>query len=553
MRRAFALTLAIVGLLASAYWLSEKPGSAQPAVGSAAKPRVAQTLRLPILSATAISTLDPIQSVEIAQYDLCNQIFEGLVKVDAYGEFAPALAVRWETSDDFKTWRFFLRDARFADDPAFPDGRGRHINADDVLYSLKRGLSPQQGSKNSFALSREVVRAIEFAEGKANEVPGLRSPQPGIIEIELKTGDRFFPTALTVPSNYVVAREAVERYGAEFGRKPVGSGPFQLARWEEGRRLVLNRNPNFGKGSGIQPKPAVLDRVEFRFFRSEAQMVTAYATGDIDVRPVVGADLAATVGADLKTALRGAHPRARIVEPGWILKLHLLAAQIGERHSFFGGSPLARRALRELLSQKLGAVEAFRGVGQIQDHILPPRFLTTPVAAPTLPDPTGELKAALSGREVRVAYASSRINDTVIRTLEEVLTDAGAKPTLFPSTSINALFGSLATVKPDLTLIYSSPYFPNASEFLTALLSNSRPVPNFTGFSSPRLDALALELRTGNRDPQRILTEVQQVLDAEMPWIPLYAETPYYLVASNVHGYTINPVSVTQLSAVRVN
>src|SRR5207245_26312 len=106
-----------------------------------------------------------------------------------------------------------------------------------------------------------------------------------------------------------------------------------------------------------------------------------------------------------------------------------------------------------------------------------------------------------------------------------------------------ALFGSLGATKPDLTLIYWSPYVPNVSEFLTALQSASRPVPNFTNFSSVKLDALTDELRSSNRSIAEMAVEVQEVLDAELPWLPLYMETPLYLVSARVEGFAMSPVS----------
>jgi ABC-type transport system substrate-binding protein len=508
-------------------------------------------LRLPVLSATAISTLDPVQSVEIAQYDLCNQIFEGLVKVGTDGKLGGGLASHWSSSADFKVWHFYLRDATFADDPAFAGGRGRKVTARDVIYSLLRGLSPQQGSKGSFALSRDVLGAAEYAQGAAAGVSGLQEIGPDVVEIELKKGNRFFPAALTVPSTYVVPAEAVTRYGTGFGRHPVGSGPYRLARWDEGRVLILERNANYGKGVGIQPSPAAIEEVEFDFFRSEAQMAGAFSRGQIDVRPIIASDLAKAAGNDFKAALQNANPDAKLVEPGWILKLQLLAVQFGDDHAL-GTRSDARRALLQLLALKLADVNAFRGLGEAEHQILPSRFLSAPVPPPFLSNPEEVLKAAVAGKQIRIAYPSSRVNDVVVQILSDVLTDAGAKPVLFPSTSVNALFGSLGATKPDLTLIYWSPYVPTISEFLTALETSSQPVPNFTGFSSTKLDSLAEALRSTNRPAEAVAADIQKELDGELPWIPLYRETPLYLTSARVQGFALSPVSVTQLAAMRL-
>ena len=41
----------------------------------------------------------------------------------------------------------------------------------------------------------------------------------------------------------VVPKEAVEKYGTDFRRHPVGTGPFRFVAWEEGQALVLKKNP----------------------------------------------------------------------------------------------------------------------------------------------------------------------------------------------------------------------------------------------------------------------------------------------------------------------
>src|SRR5205823_1927217 len=121
----------------------------------------------------------------------------------------------------------------------------------------------------------------------------------------------------------------------------------------------------------------------------------------------------------------------------------------------------------------------------------------------------------------------------------------GANLRLFPSASINALFASVGEVKPDLTLIYWSPYYPNLDNYLTALLSISRPVPNFTGYSNAGLDAAVSSLRFSERDVMsQAKAQIREILDQEMPWIPIYYETPLMLAQPRVKQFSMNPVSV---------
>jgi ABC-type transport system substrate-binding protein len=48
-----------------------------------------------------------------------------------------------------------------------------------------------------------------------------------------------------MPNIGAQAREVVERYGADVGAHPVGTGAFRLAEWKRSAKIVLDRNPNF--------------------------------------------------------------------------------------------------------------------------------------------------------------------------------------------------------------------------------------------------------------------------------------------------------------------
>ncbi len=89
--------------------------------------------------ASGIRTLDPAFAKGQADIWACNQIFNGLVQMNDKLETTPAIAYRWEISEDGKTYTFFLRnDVYFHDDPLFPNGKGRTVAASDFVFSFKR-------------------------------------------------------------------------------------------------------------------------------------------------------------------------------------------------------------------------------------------------------------------------------------------------------------------------------------------------------------------------------------------------------------------------------
>jgi len=514
-------------------------------------------LRLPILATSALQSLDPIRSVELIQFNLDYQIFEGLVGIDREGKIVPGLAERWEASADWTSWTFHLRDSTFANDPCFSSGKGRKVSVEDVIYSLERGMNPRAGSLNSWALSTVVVGGEAFAKGETHDVPGMERIDDKSVRIRLVAPDRNFLSRLTVLSTFIVPEEAVKQYGTDFGRRPVGSGPFRLVEWKEGERLVLERNETFGVGTGWQPQPAKIARASFTFFRSEAQVNAAFDRDDIDIRDAGGADLARFNGADALTELRRLYPAAQVFRPGWVCNVHLLAPMMGGKFAFGNSSAMRRWLSREFPRQDL-ASSALRGLGDPQLSVFPPEELLVNLSGARVPKPEPgpaaiDSAAELRGQTIKVAFVSSRINDQAISLLKGLLERQGATVRLFPSASINALFSSLGQTMPDLTLIYWSPYYPNLPNYLTALLSASRPVPNFTGFSDPRLDKLASALQTADpAEIPKIASEIREILDETMPWVVLYHETPMVLAHRRVRNYGITPVSSMLLREVEL-
>lgn len=502
------------------------------------------SLRIPILATSAVQTLDPIKSVELVQYNLDSQIFECLVSVDWNGRITSGLAESWTTNDDKTVWTFKLRESRFADNSCFEGGRGRRITSKDVEYSMLRGLSPTRGSLNSWALSNVVVGAAEYANGTTTAVSGVDVVDDKTIQFKLNRPYASFPSRLTVMSTAIVPKEAIERSGEAFGLNPVGSGPYKLRRWVPGEQIVLEPNRNHPSHSAAEGAP---DLVVYDFFRSESQIASAFERREIDMRPLTASDLGhGAIRTETLNEIKLGE-NSRPTRPGNVCRLHLLAPTIGEGY-VFGKSPALRRWLASVFPHKTLSASALGPVGKVTKELLLPRpFLLDSVSAeesPTTSIPSHRSPDELRNATIRIAYASNRTNDVIIQLLREILEKAHAKVQVFPAASVNALFASIDDVKPDLTLIYWSPYYPSVEHFLTALLSSSRPVPNFTGYENDELDQQARLLQSGNGD----INAIRDILNREMPWIPLYYDTPVVVVSNRVSNFRVNPLSVDLLT-----
>jgi ABC-type transport system substrate-binding protein len=185
--------------------------------GSPARAQAAgATLRIGVQENFA--SLDPYKRIGRLDYNGVINIFDTLVTYGKDYVPKPMLAESW-TLVNPTTWRFALRkDVMFHDDTAF--------DAAAAKYSIDKARAGQFGSQ---------FRAIsEVAVVDASTIE-VRCSAP-------------FPTILVqLAQQYasMVSPKAYEAAGDNFGRQPVGSGPFKLQSFEPNRQLVLSRNEKY--------------------------------------------------------------------------------------------------------------------------------------------------------------------------------------------------------------------------------------------------------------------------------------------------------------------
>ena len=83
---------------------------------------------------------------------------------------------------------------------------------------------------------------------------------------------------------------AVEQFGDDFGRNPVGTGPYKFVEWTADDTIVLEKNPEHTWSTPYyttQQAPAI-DRVEFVVIPEDATRLAALEAGEVDV--VAGTD-----------------------------------------------------------------------------------------------------------------------------------------------------------------------------------------------------------------------------------------------------------------------
>ncbi|MEZ4671542.1 MAG: ABC transporter substrate-binding protein [Anaerolineae bacterium] len=111
-------------------------------------------------------------------------------------------------------------------------------------YSFERLLSPEQAAPTAFMFD-SIVGAKDRLAGNATEVSGIKVLDPLTIEFTTEVAVWSLMQRFALPPAFIVAKEGVEAAGDEFGRQPLGAGPFVLDSWESGVRVTGSRNPNY--------------------------------------------------------------------------------------------------------------------------------------------------------------------------------------------------------------------------------------------------------------------------------------------------------------------
>ena len=88
-----------------------------------------------------------------------------------------------------------------------------------------------------------------------------------------------------MPFAAAVPREVVERWGEDFSSHAVGSGPFKLAQWIGGQRLVMVKNPDYFV-KGIPRLDAVVEEIGV----SDDLQWLKFEAGAIDVSRIPSAE-----------------------------------------------------------------------------------------------------------------------------------------------------------------------------------------------------------------------------------------------------------------------
>jgi peptide/nickel transport system substrate-binding protein len=255
---------------------------------------------------------DPQASSDLYSNYVNRAMFDPLYKYDRlarpYKIVPNTAAALPEISADGLTWTIRIKPGiYFSDDPAFK-GKKRELVAEDYVYSFKRLIDPRLRSNNAQILDDRLVgakAAIDEARKTGAfdydaRLEGAQAIDRYTLRLKLTYPAYDLLTDLNSSATSAVAREVVAAYGDGSGwvmEHPVGTGPYRLAEWRRGQKIVLEASPTFRDvryPESTQPedraieakmrgkKLPVIGRIEISIIEESIPRLIAFDKGELD-------------------------------------------------------------------------------------------------------------------------------------------------------------------------------------------------------------------------------------------------------------------------------
>ncbi|MFM9276881.1 ABC transporter substrate-binding protein [Paenibacillus jiagnxiensis] len=212
--------------------------------------------------ATSPDTLAPQQSGLAVATRVYRTMFDNLVVKLPDNTIKPWLATEWSISDDHKSYTFKLRKGvKFHD--------GTPFNAEAVKFTFDRILDPNVKVGNA---------AAQISPYESSEVIDEYT-----IKLNLSQPSRAFLGNLSQGPLSIISPTAVKKYGDEFGKHPVGTGPFKFVKWEENSEITVERNPeyNWAPETVDNQGAPYLDKITFKIVPEEATRIGSVQSGQV--------------------------------------------------------------------------------------------------------------------------------------------------------------------------------------------------------------------------------------------------------------------------------
>lgn len=470
---------------------------------------------LVVAVAEDVTSLDPQAIVNQKSFSVYCNLYENLVRYNAETkEVEPCLATEWEQIDDL-TYHFTLREGvKFHD--------GNTMTAEDVIFSFQR-------AKDSSVVSTYLsfIDSVE-ADGDYAVTMHISSPYAQIYQ------------ALSNPSAVVVSKAAVEEYGDDFAKNPVGTGAYKLVEWKTADTITLTAFEDYWG------EPAKTKNVEIKVIPEGSQRTIMLENGEVDIASAILPNDASRVEENEDLVM--------MHEAGYKCTLIYFKC---DSEKWPIGDKLVRQAFQYAINKQEIVDSVAYGYGQVGSLYATPLTAGYNAEKDGLysydPEKAKELLAEAgypNGFDMDFYCETNQTYTEIATILQAQLAEVGINLNVITmeSNTINERF-------------YSGEELPNRMGFYNNLCGDveslmQKLVPDAYGqvYFNDEIESLMLESRekTDVDERQAVYDKFWDVMNEDVPWITLYYEESMFGTSKNVDGFHLNPVGANQYKTVVV-
>jgi peptide/nickel transport system substrate-binding protein len=473
-----------------------------------------------------VNAMDPVSRQETIQLSFLANIYEPLLRRNRDLSLEPSLATGWEQVAP-AVWRFHLR-------PGVKWQDGSPFTADDVVFSLKRILSPNSSMRAPLSTVKEARKIDDMTVDFETNQPDPIFPQE---QTNLLIMSKAWCEAHNAAEPVIIGQE--DNYALH---NAMGTGPFKLVSREPDRKTVVERNP------GWWDKPEHnLDRVEFNVIGSAPTRVAALLSGDVDMIYSVPPQDIARIGRTSGLRLLQT-PELRTIYLGFNLARDELPSS-----DIKGANPLrdlrVRQAFSLAIDEQAIASRVMLGLAHPTWELWGPGISGYDPTLDARPKPDAARAKQLlaeagypQGFRLGFDCPNDRyvMDEQICTAITSMLARIGIRVELAARTKTRYFTKILApNYDTDFWMLGWTPATYDAHNALYTLLGTrdgKRGEVNIGGYSNPALDDLITHMAT-EVDPSRraaMLNKSILILQHDLPVLPLHQQVIVWAAKANV-------------------
>lgn len=503
---------------------------------------------------SGIASIDPAFAKNQSIMWAVHQLYNTLVEVDSNLNIIPSVAKRWTVSDDGKMYTFYLRnDVFFHDDACFPLGKGRRLVASDVVYSLNRIIDDKTASPGAWIFSE-----------KLDAFKGFMAVDDTTFQLALSRPYNPILGILSMQYCSIIPKEAVAKWGADFRRHAVGSGPFQFVAWEEGQALIMKKHQRYFERDSNGVQLPYLDGIKISFYDSKATEFLLLRQGKLDFTNDLDASFKDEV-LTKKGTLRNEWKDKIVLQTNPYLNIEYLGLLVDTTNPVIRNSPTRLKKVRQAINygfdrrkmvlylrNSLGipAESGFVPAGLPSfDSAKVKGYSYNPVLSAQLLKEAGFTdKKSMPAIKLYTIPVYSDIGSYIARQLEEVgfnvVVETVQKSLLLEMTSSSRAVFFRGSWIAD---------YPDAENYLSVFYSKNPAPPNYTRYNNPQFDEAFEKAIAETNDSIRynLYRKADQIMINDAPVVPLWYDMVVWLVQSNIQGFRPNALNLLELRRVK--